>query len=129
MAETKQRPKITVINPNSGNDQSVLHAEDFSLDLRGVQAAIDARPRDRLSWSHLMNAINAHCVIDGASSPGALQKKLKEPLAKRIGRPLSQIEQAKLKNTEYPAPVQGFAETISEFFDLPTMRRTSGNYF
>lgn len=118
MAETKQCPKITVINPNAGDDQSVFHAGDITLDLRGVQAAIDKRPRDRLSWSHLMNAIDSHCVIDGASIPGALQKRLKEPLARRIGRPLSQLEQAKLNNQVYPAPVAGFAETISEAFDL-----------
>lgn len=119
MAETKQRPKITVISPNDGDDQAVLHAGDITLDLRGVQAVIDKRPRDRLSWSHLMNAIDSHCVIDGARVPGALQKRLKEPLARRIRRPLSQLEQVKLNNQVYPSPVAGFAATISEYFDLP----------
>lgn len=119
MSEPKQRPKITVIDPDAGDDQAVLRAGNITIDLRKVQTPINYRKRDELSWSHLMKAIDGGTTVHGQhTGPGALQRVLRRQLVERLGRALTPSELSKLNDSDYPGPVEGFAATISEHFNL-----------
>lgn len=119
MAKPISRTFINIIDPDMGDNQAVLRAGSVAIDLRMVQASINRRKNDELSWSHLMKAMDDSTTVHSVhTGSGALQRVLRKQLVEHIGRPLTPSEQAKLNDNKYPSPVQGFAATISEFFNL-----------
>lgn len=119
MSKPKQRSKITVVAADAEDEQTILRAGGVTIDLRKVQATIDDRKRDELSWSHLMKAIDGGtCVYGQHTGSGALQRVLRKQLVERLGRALNASELAKLNDYQYPSPVDGFAATISDHFNL-----------